>query len=96
VLLAGNIVPLLEPGTLAPVCARLAAHLERDGRVVCGFGLDPAHLPAGCPVTPLADLDAAMAGAGLVPVARHSGWGREPFDGSEGYVVTVHAAAGGG
>jgi hypothetical protein len=75
------------------VCARRAAHVEPAGRVVCGFGLDAAHLPAGCPVTPLADVDAAMAAAGLAPVVRHSGWGREPFAESDGYVVTVHAPA---
>ena len=93
VLLAGNILPLLEPHTLTAVGARLAAHVAPGGRVVCGFGLDPAHLPAGCPVTPLADVDAALAAAGLVPVDRYSGWDRAPFVGSEGYVVTVHAPA---
>ena len=93
VLLAGNIVPLLEPGTLPAVAQRLAAHLEPDGRVVCGFGLDPGHLPAGCPVTPLADFEAAMAAAGLGAVARWSGWDRAAFDVAGGYVVTVHAPA---
>lgn len=95
VLLAGNILPLLEPGTLAEVGARLAAHVAPDGRVVCGFGLDAAHLPAGCPVTELADVDAAMAAAGLAPVERFSGWDRAPFVESQGYVVTVHSPADG-
>ncbi len=93
VLLAGNILPLLEPGTLADVCARLAAHVAPGGRVVCGFGLDTAHLPAGCPVTPLADVDEAMAGAGLALEQRFSGWDRAPFDPAAGYVVTVHTLA---
>ncbi len=91
VLLAGNIVPLLEPGTLPAVAERLAAHVVPGGRVVCGFGLDAAHLPAGCPVTPLADLDAAMGAAGMEPVARWSGWDRAPFDEATGYVVAAHA-----
>ncbi|WP_244963058.1 class I SAM-dependent methyltransferase [Nocardioides dongkuii] len=90
VLLAGNIVPLLEPGTLGPVCERLAAHTAPDGVVVCGFGLDADHLPGDCPVTPVADLDAAMAAAGLVPVARYGTWDGDPFDEAAGYVVTVH------
>lgn len=93
VLLAGNILPLLEPGTLRPVAARLADHVAPGGRVVCGFGLDAAHLPQGCPPTPLAEVDAALEEAGLEPVARLSGWDGEPYSGSAGYVVTVHAPA---
>lgn len=93
VLLAGNIVPLLEPGTLPAVAQRLAAHTRPGGRVVCGFGIDAAHLPAGCPVTPLADFDAAMTAAGLEPADRWSGWDRAPFVESGGYVVALHARA---
>lgn len=89
VLLAGNIIPLLEPGTLDAVAERLAAHMR--GLVVCGFGLDEAHLPAGCPVTPLADYDAAMERTGLTVRERWSSWDGEAFDDDSGYVVTVHA-----
>lgn len=89
VLLAGNILPLLEPGTLDAVAARLAAHAAPGGRVVCGFGLDAAHLPGDCPVTPLADVDAAMAAAGLVAREPLATWDGDPYDGG-GYVVTVH------
>lgn len=89
VLLAGNIIPLLEPDTLGAVAERLAAHTVPGGRVVCGFGLDAAHLPAGCAPTPLAEHDAALAAAGLVPAGRYASWdGQEYADG--GYVVTVH------
>ncbi|MCW2797824.1 methyltransferase domain-containing protein [Nocardioides sp.] len=94
VLLAGNIVPLLEPGTLAEVCGRLAAHTTDSGIVVCGFGLDPAHLPGDCPVTPLADLEAAMAAAGLVETGRFGTWDSGPFVDDGGYVVTVHTRSG--
>lgn len=89
VLLAGNILPLLEPGTLEAVCRRLAAHLADDGQVVCGFGLDGAHLPAGCPPTPLAEVEAAMERAGLSREAAYATWDGAPYDGG-GYVVTVH------
>ncbi|HEU4811003.1 MAG TPA: class I SAM-dependent methyltransferase [Nocardioides sp.] len=94
VLLAGNIIPLLEPGTLASVCSRLAAHVAPGGRLVCGFGVDSAHLPPDCPVTPLAEVDAAMEAAGLEPVERFSSWDRAAFAESEGYVVSVHTLAG--
>lgn len=90
VLLAGNTIPLLEPGTLAATCARLAAHLAPAGQLVCGFGLDRNHLPPGCPVTPLAEVNAAMTDAGLHEVGLWSSWDREPFEASSGYAVTVH------
>lgn len=90
VLLAGNILPLLEPGTLAEVCGRLAAHTAHRGNVVCGFGLDPTHLPSGCPVTPLAEVEVALAAAGLVGTGRFGTWDSGPFVDGDGYVVTVH------
>ncbi len=91
VLVAGNTIPLLEPGTLAGAAEHLAAQLAEDGLLVCGFGLDAAHLPGDCPVTPLADVDAAFAAAGLVPVDRFSAWDRAAYTEGGGYVVTVHA-----
>jgi SAM-dependent methyltransferase len=95
VVLAGNIVPLLEDDSLAAVCVRLAAHTATDGLVVCGFGLDADHLPAGCPVTPLTTFEAAMGAAGLEPVRRWTGWdAAAAYDPSDGYVVTVHRMAG--
>lgn len=94
VLLAGNILPLLEPGTLPAVCERLAAHTAPGGLVVCGFGLEAEHLPGGCPVTPLAEVDEAMAAAGLVPVERYGTWDRGAFETGAGYVVTLHGRPG--
>jgi SAM-dependent methyltransferase len=90
VLLAGNIVPLLEPGTLGDACARLAAHTTESGHVVCGFGLEPAHLPQGCPVTPFGAFEHAMAAAGLEEVARFGTWASDGFRPGDGYVVSVH------
>jgi SAM-dependent methyltransferase len=89
VILAGNTIPLLEPGTLEATCHRLAAHVAPTGLLVCGFGLDHAHLPSGCPVTALADVNRAMAAASLHDVELWSSWDRDAFDDS-GYVVTVH------
>lgn len=89
VLVAGNTIPLLEPGTLVATARHLAAQLDDAGLLVCGFGLDAEHLPGECPATPLADVEAAFAVAGLEPVARFSTWDRAPYDEEAGYVVTV-------
>ena len=89
VLVAGNTIPLLEPDTLQSAARHLAAQVDAGGLLVCGFGLDEAHLPGDCPVTPLADVDAAFEAAGLEPVDRFSTWDRAAYDENIGYVVTV-------
>lgn len=91
VLLAGNVVPLLEPGTLEPAMRAMSGLLADGGRLVAGFGLAPGHLPQGCPVTTLAEYDAACTAAGLVLQDRFATWDRDPYDGG-GYAVSVHAA----
>ena len=91
VLLAGNVVPLLAPGTLAEVMRHVAGHVERGGLVVAGFGLDADHLPPGCPVTPLPDYEGACWAAGLVPEVRYPTWeGGDAWNASAGYVVDLH------
>jgi SAM-dependent methyltransferase len=94
VLVAGNTVPLLEPGTLAATAGRLAAHVAPGGVLVCGFGLDADHLPGDCPVTPLEDVLAAYDAAGLVERERWASWDRAAYDAAGGYVVLVHDLAG--
>jgi SAM-dependent methyltransferase len=89
VVVAGNTIPLLDEGSLGAACARLAAHTAPGGLVLTGFGLDPAHLPGDCPVTSLADVDAAMVAAGLTPEERWSTWAGDPFD-AGGYVVATY------
>ena len=88
VLVAGNVIALLEPGTLGVVAERLARHTR--GTLICGFGLDAGHLPPGCPLTPLADYDTAMSQAGFTIGDRWSTWEADLFDDGDGYVVTVH------
>lgn len=92
VVAAGNVMPLLAPGSLSATVRRLASVLAPGGLLVAGFGLDPAHLPPGCPVTPAADYLAACAGAGLSEVARHGGW--DGVGEPDGYLVSVHSQAG--
>ena len=90
VVVAGNTVPLLDEGTLGAACNRLAAHTAPGGTVVAGFGLDADHLPGDCPVTPLPEVDSAMAAAGLAAGDRWSTWTREPFAEGDGYVVATY------
>ncbi|MGZ4444180.1 MAG: class I SAM-dependent methyltransferase [Nocardioidaceae bacterium] len=90
VVLAGNVVPLLAEGTLADTVRGLAGTLAAAGLLVAGFGLDAGHLPQDCPVTPLEEYDAALAGAGLRLVDRFATWERTPYDAAAGYAVSVH------
>ncbi len=90
VVLAGNVVPLLAPGTLRDVVRALASLLRPGGMLVAGFGLDAAHLPAGCPVTPLEAYDAAATAEGLEPVDRFATWEAAPYDPAAGYAVSIH------
>ena len=90
VVAAGNIFPLLTPGTEPEAARRLAAALKPGGLLVAGFGLDRAHLPVPPSIT-LAEYDAYCAAAGLTLVDRFATWDAEPYDGG-GYAVSVHHA----
>lgn len=88
VVMAGNVVPFVE-ADLGAVCARLAAHLEPRGLLVCGYGLDAEHLPDGALEVPFATYDAACEAAGLHLVGHHAGWEGQGYDGG-GYSLSVH------
>ena len=94
VVAAGNLFPLLTPGTHDAVVAALAARLRPGGLLVAGFGLDELHvpftLPDGVPYPGLDRYDAATDAAGLVRRCRTADWdGMEPYEGG-GYAVSVH------
>lgn len=89
VVCAGNVVPLLAEDTEARAIAAMSRRLTPDGVLVCGFGLDVAHLPLDhVPVT-LADYDRWCVDAGLVLVDRYATWEGAPFEGG-GYHVSIH------
>jgi SAM-dependent methyltransferase len=90
VVMAGNVVPLLAPGTVGDAVSSLGALLRSGGLLVAGFGLDPAHLPPGCPVTPLSEYDEACRAAGLSLRDRFSTWEGATFEASSEYAVSVH------
>ncbi|MEV0122116.1 class I SAM-dependent methyltransferase [Streptomyces sp. NPDC050703] len=90
VVAAGNIFPLLAPGTEAMVVKRLTAALRPGGLLVAGFGLDAAHLPVPPTIT-LSEYDAHCDAAGLALVDRFATWDADPYEGG-GYAVSVHRA----
>ncbi len=82
VLLAGNVMIFLEPGTEQQVLANLTRRLVPGGLLVAGFSLRPGGLT-------IDRYEALAAAVGLVPVDRWATWDREPFTGGD-YAVSVH------
>ncbi len=87
VVLAGNVVVYLAPGTEAALPVHLAGWLAPGGLLVAGFAADrhvrPDDYRTWCPA------------AGLREVAAHSGWDGAPLpagsaDSPAGYAVLVH------
>jgi SAM-dependent methyltransferase len=89
VVAAGNVIPLLAPGTESTVVHQLAERLVSGGVLVAGFGLDEAHLPIPAAPFGLAEYDAWCAVAGLQLTDRHATWEGDLYDGG-GYAVSVH------
>lgn len=88
VVAAGNLFPLLAPGTEPAVVTCLATALRPGGLMVAGFGLDKAHLPVPPSIT-LPEYDAYCAAADLTFVDRFATWDTDAYDGG-GYAVSVH------
>jgi SAM-dependent methyltransferase len=82
VVMAGNVMIFVEPGTEAQVVARMAAHLVPGGRLIAGFQLGET--------LGLETYDSAAAEAGLVLEARYATWDGDPFTPDTRYAVSVH------
>lgn len=82
VVLAGNVMIFLAPGTEGTVVANLARHLRPGGALVAGFSLEPGQLG-------VAAYDGHAAAAGLVPGGRWATWDGQPFTGGD-YAVSLH------
>jgi SAM-dependent methyltransferase len=81
ILLAGNVMIFLEPGTEDRVLANMASRLTEGGLLVAGFSLRPGQLTCD-------RYDELTEAAGLAPVARWATWDRIPYTGGD-YAVTV-------
>lgn len=86
VVLAGNVMIFVAPGTEAAVVANLAPALVPGGALVAGFQLRPDRLS-------LADYDRCCADAGLVLAERWATWDRRPWSTGVDYAVSVHRRA---
>ena len=86
VVLAGNVMIFVAPGSEQQVVARAATHLRSGGHLVAGFQLRTGGYD-------VAAYDADCEAAGLVPVARHATWQGDPWTAGGDYAVSVHRAA---
>lgn len=82
IVLAGNVLIFVEPGTEERVLARCAAHLAPGGALVAGFQLKPGRYD-------LASLDAGAGAAGLALAQRYATWDRQPWIAGGDYAVSV-------
>ena len=87
VVMAGNVMIFLAPGTEAAVVGAAARHLEPGGALVAGFSLEPGRLD-------LATYDGHCTSAGLELTDRWATWDRQAFAVGGNYAVSVHRRPG--
>jgi SAM-dependent methyltransferase len=85
VLLAGNVMIFVNPGSEGRVLGQLADRLAAGGLLVAGFTIRPDRLQ-------LEEYDRLAATAGLQLAHRWATWDRAPFAGAD-YAVSVHRRA---
>jgi SAM-dependent methyltransferase len=85
---AGNVIPLLTPGTEPAAIEAFAKVVRPGGLFVTGFGLDAAHLPVP-PTVDLTSYDLWCDAAGLPLERRFATWDADPYR-DDGYAVSVH------
>lgn len=83
IVLAGNVLIFVAPGTEAAVVARCAASLRPGGVLIAGFQLQPGGYTAD-------DLDRDARSADLDLVDRWSTWDRAPWTPADPYQVSLH------
>jgi SAM-dependent methyltransferase len=83
VLVAGNVMILLTPGTESDAVANLLRHLEPGGLLIAGFQLAPDRMT-------LEQYDRIAAAAGLALIERWSTWEQAPWNPYGEYALSVH------
>ena len=79
--LAGNVMAYVAPGTETSVLRSVARHVESDGPVVAGFGLDKGYA--------LDQFDRDAEAAGLHLEQRFATWDLRPWRADSDYAVSV-------
>lgn len=87
ILMAGNVMIFLAPGTEATVVANMARHLAPGGVLIAGFQLQAGRLT-------IEAYHAHCAAAGLTLAERHATWDRDPWQAGGSYAVSVHRKPG--
>jgi len=83
VVMAGNVLIFVAPGTEGVVVANMARMLAPGGRLIAGYSLRPDGLS-------VAVLDELAGAVGLSLESRWSTWDRQPFEPASSYAVSVH------
>ena len=86
IVLAGNVMIYLTPGTEATTLANMARHLKAGGWLIAAFELTP---PTWSNLT-IEMYDQLTQTAGLHKVARWSTWEQAPWRSHDRYAVSVH------
>lgn len=86
IVLAGNVMLYVTPGTEAATMINMGRHLKRGGLLVAAFELSP---PTWSRLT-LAVYEQLAASAGLLPVACWSTWEQAAWQQGDEYAVVVH------
>lgn len=82
VVMAGNVMIFVAPGTEADVVANMATHVAAGGRLIAGF-----QLGRGLDVE---SYNTAASQAGLLPDEHWSTWDAKPATDASDYAVLVH------
>jgi SAM-dependent methyltransferase len=87
VVLAGNVLIFVAPGTEGAVVSNVSRHLTGGGLSIAGYSLQPGGFAVD-------DHDALGAAAGLALQDRWSTWDRDDFVPGSTYAVSVHRRVG--
>jgi len=83
VVLAGNVILFVDPGSEAATVAGAARHVAPGGHMIAGFSLGRG--------VRVEDWEQWQTDAGLKPSGRFSTWSGDPFDDRSDYLVSVAA-----
>ncbi len=86
IVMAGNVMIFLAPGSEAAVVSNMARHLQPEGVLIAGFQIMPGQLT-------VTRYDELAGRAGLALAERWSTWDRDTWDGTCDYAVCVHQRA---